>query len=329
LFSLIRCELGFHAPLSILYSNSTPRRLASVLKSGSRDEDWRALVAINPNGNRTPLFLVHAAEGNVLLYRSLAAHLGADQPVFGLQSMGLDGSPIDARFEEVARHYVREIRQMQPHGPYLLGGYCLGGTLAFEMAQQLIQSGESVGLVALIETYNIRSIAWPLPLHQRFVNHFFLNPYFHLQNLLSAEGVGKLDFFIEKLRVQTSRAKVSARLAWAQLRHRLTGGAAATAPRRKISDIYEEALGKYEVRTYPGELTLILAEKNMAGFRVPLGGWGKIAEGGVQSVCLSISPRGSMVEPHVAKLASVLRSCLDRATSAAPACTSELVSKSD
>ena len=314
LFSLIRRELGYNAPLASLYGASTPRMLAGVLSRGSRDSDWQALVPINASGNRPPLFLVHAAEGNILLYRSLATHLGADQPVFGLQSAGLDGiSPVDAKFERVARRYLDEIRKIQPHGPYMLGGYCLGGTLALEMAQQLIQAGETVGLVALIETFNIRSIKWPLSLPQRIVNRIVLNPYFHLQNLLAAEGAGKRAFFLEKLSVETTRLKVSTRLTWARLQHRFRGRAAQEAPGRKIADIYEEALEKYDVRSYPGELTLFLPERHLAGFHDPLGGWGEIAEGGVRSFPLPISPRGSLVEPHVAHLAFVLRGCLDLA----------------
>jgi amino acid adenylation domain-containing protein len=313
LFALIRRELGYNAPLAILYDASTPRMLASVLSRGSRAEDWRSLVAINRSGDRRPLFLIHAAEGNVLLYRSLASHLGADQPVFGLQSAGLDGhSPIDSRFEHVARRYVDEIRQVQPHGPYMLGGYCLGGTIALEMAQQLIQSGETVGLVALIETYNVRAMRWPLPLHQRCINRFILNPYFHLQNLLAAEGAGRRAFFMEKLRVEATRFKVSVRFGWSQLRHRLLGGAAEVAPQAKIADIYEESFSQYDPRPYPGELTLFLSERHLAGFRSSLGGWGEIAQGGVKYFPLPIGPRGSLVEPHVALLASILRDCLDR-----------------
>jgi thioesterase domain-containing protein/acyl carrier protein len=314
LFDLIQRELGCTAPLATLYDASTPRMLASVLSRGSKAEDWQSLVAINRSGDRPPLFLVHAAEGNVLLYRSLAAHLGADQPVFGLQSAGLDGrSPVDGRFEHVARRYVDEIRQVQPHGPYMLGGYCLGGTLALEMARQLVESGETVGLVALIEIYNIRSMCWPLPLHQRFINRFILNPYYHLQNLVAAEGAGKHAFFMEKLRVEITRIEASARFGWARLRHRLLPDAAAATPPAKIADIYEAALGQYEVRPYPGELTLFLAERHLAGFDAHLGGWGEVAQGGVRLFSLPISPRGSLVEPYVGQLAAILRGCLDRA----------------
>ena len=322
LFALIQRELGCTAPLATLYDASTPRTLASVLSQGGKPEAWQSLVAINrphPSNDRTshrpPLFLVHGAEGNILLYRSLAAHLGADQPVFGLQSAGLDGrSPIDGRFETVAHRYIEEIRQVQPHGPYMLGGYCLGGTLALEMARQLIASGETVGLLALIEIYNIRSISWPLSLRQRLINRWILNPYFHLDNLLAAEGEGKRAFFMEKLRVETTRIKASAHFAWARLRDRFQTHSAAPAPQAKIADIYEEALAHYEVRPYPGELTLFLAKRHLAGFHDRLGGWGDVAQGGVRLHSLPISPRGSLVEPHVRQLAAILRACLDRAT---------------
>ncbi len=316
LFDLIQRDLGCTAPLAMLYEASTPRMLASRLSRGSRTEDWKSLVAINPftrSSDRPPLFLVHAAEGNVLLYRSLAAHLGSDQPVYGLQSSGLDRrSPIDGRFEDAAHRYLDEIRLLQPHGPYLLGGYCLGGTLALEMAQQLIASGESVALVALIEIYNIRSIRWPLPIHQRFINRFILNPYFHFQNFIAA-GEGRRAFFMEKLRVEKARIKASTRFGWDRLRHRLTIGPATAKPPAKIADIYEKALTQYEVQPYPGKLTVFLAERHLAGYHDRLGGWGHVAQGGVQLFSLPISPRGSLVEPHVVQLAANLRVCIDQA----------------
>ncbi|MGA9527480.1 MAG: amino acid adenylation domain-containing protein [Terriglobales bacterium] len=330
LFAKIQRELGCAAPLGVLYEASTPRLLAHVLNCGKKVADWQSLVAINrpdkpfgalrsgpaceTSSGRLPLFLVHAAEGNILLYRSLAAHLGPNQPVFGLQSAGLDGrSAIDARFEHVARKYVTEIRQVQPHGPYMLGGYCLGGTLALEMAQQLMEAGESVGLVALIETYNLRAMHWPLPLHQRLINRWIVNLYFHFQNLIEAEGAGKRDFFMEKLRVEISRIKDAARFGWSRLQHRRRPDGSSGAPSARIADIYENALVQYDVRPYPGELTVFLTERRLAGFDLPLGGWDEVARDGVQLYSLPISPRGSLVEPYVGHLASILYECLTRA----------------
>ena len=313
LFALIERELGCTAPLSVLYDASTPRLLAKILIRGPRAEDWNVLVPIQRHGDRTPLFLVHGAEGNVLLYRSLAAHLGVDQPVFGLQSAGLDGrSPVDARFENVARRYVEEIRRIQAHGPFMLGGYCLGGTIALEMAQQLIKAGETVGLVALIEDYNVRAILWPLSWRDRLINRF-LNPYFHLQNTLAAEGAAKLDFFTEKLQVEIRRAKLSARGIWDSLRRRFAPDGISPVAQAKLADIYEEALTRYDVQPYPGELTLFVVERHLAGFDAHLGGWGEFAQQGVRVYSLPFKPRGSLIEPYVRQLASHLRGCLDLA----------------
>jgi len=87
----------------------------------------------------------------VLLYRSLSQHLGSDQPVYGLQAKGLNGDePPHTRIEDMAAHYIKEIRKVQTEGPYFLAGYCLGGILAFEMAQQLTRQGHIVALVASI-----------------------------------------------------------------------------------------------------------------------------------------------------------------------------------
>lgn len=314
LFVLIERELGLTAPLSVLNDAPTPRKLAAVLARGPVQADWQSLVSITRSGDRPPLFLVHAAEGNVLLYRSLAAHLGEDQPVYGLQSAGLDGkSEIDACFERTATRYIAELRQVQPHGPYMLGGYCLGGTLAMEMARQLLDMGETVGLVAMFESFNIRAIQWPLPWHLRLANRALLNPYHHLRNLIAAEGAGKLGFFREKVRVELSRAHVSARVALARAARFLRPDASAEFHHLKLADLYDQALDQYNVKPYPGELTVFLTERNLAGFGDPLGGWGEVAQGGVRLFPLPISPKGSLVEPYVRELAAMLRNCLDRA----------------
>jgi len=325
LFARIERELGLTAPLALLYEASTPRKLARKLARGSAQADWQSLVPIQTAGPRIPLFLVHAAEGNVLLYRSLASCLGPDQPVYGLQSLGLDGqTEIDPRFEVVARRYIDELRQVQPQGPYMLGGYCLGGTIALEMARQLREAGQSVGLVAMIENFNVRAIPWPLPLPQRVVNRFFLNPYFHLRNLFAAEGAAKFHFFLDKLRVEISRARVSARVSLASAARRFRPGAAAEFHHLKIADLYDHALARYDVQPYPGELTVFLPERHLAGMGDRLGGWGHIAQGGARLYSLPISPKGSLIEPFVRQLALLLRASLDRAGAASPSDAREI-----
>ncbi len=156
LFNRIEQEFGRRFPLAMLFRAPTIEQLARKLTADDDTaSEWPSLVPIQPNGSKTPLFLVHGAGGNVLLYRALAKRLEPDYPLYGLQSQGLDGQskPLQT-IEEMADRYLQEIRTVQPTGPYLLGGYCLGGTVAYEMAQRLVAGGEKVAMVAMLDTYN-------------------------------------------------------------------------------------------------------------------------------------------------------------------------------
>jgi thioesterase domain-containing protein len=110
----------------------------------------RALVEIQPAGEGSPFFCVHPVGGDVLCYAALSRELGADRPFLGLRAIPAD-VPAVTRLEDLASRYLAEVRAAQPVGPYLLGGWSLGGLVAFEMARQLRRSGEEVGLVALID----------------------------------------------------------------------------------------------------------------------------------------------------------------------------------
>jgi amino acid adenylation domain-containing protein len=111
---------------------------------------WTSLVTIQPHGSRPPLFCVHGGAGTVLFFHELARRLGPDQPLYGLQSQGLyGGDPPHYSVEDMAAHYLSEVRSRQPAGPYFLSGYCFGGLVAFEMARRLRAAGEEVALLAL------------------------------------------------------------------------------------------------------------------------------------------------------------------------------------
>ncbi|MEN8218891.1 MAG: amino acid adenylation domain-containing protein, partial [Pseudomonadota bacterium] len=104
--------------------------------------------------NRLPFFCIHPIGGNVFWYMNLARHLGTEQPFYGLQSAGLYGErePL-TRIEDMARLYIEALQTIQPQGPYQLGGWSLGGVVAFEMAQQLRKQGHQINLLALIDSY--------------------------------------------------------------------------------------------------------------------------------------------------------------------------------
>jgi thioesterase domain-containing protein len=109
-------------------------------------------VPIRSTGTRPPLFLVHGGAGTILHFQPLARRLGEDQPVYAFQAVGLygDAAPL-ASVEEMARHYIAEMRTVQPEGPYRIGGYCFGALVAYEMARQLTAQGQPP---AVLITFN-------------------------------------------------------------------------------------------------------------------------------------------------------------------------------
>ncbi|HEV7515840.1 MAG TPA: amino acid adenylation domain-containing protein, partial [Thermoanaerobaculia bacterium] len=130
--------------------------LAATLGYQERAQEPRPrfspLVPIQPRGTERPLYLVHPVGGNVLCYAELARRLGEDQPVYGLQSLGLSGSAPQETVAEMAASYVAAVKAAQPEGPYRLGGWSIGGVLAYEMARQLRESGAEVELLALFDS---------------------------------------------------------------------------------------------------------------------------------------------------------------------------------
>ena len=114
---------------------------------------WTSLVPIQPTGTRPPFFCFHGAGGNVLNYSVLIPYLGMDQPLYGLQSRGLDGiTPPFDRIEPMAEYYIQEIQKVQSSGPYYFGGGSMGGMIALEAAQQLQRRGEKIGILVMFDS---------------------------------------------------------------------------------------------------------------------------------------------------------------------------------
>ena len=162
--SMVQDRLKRDLSLRDLFRAPTIAGLARLLEQSSdqasdqpSDQPASAIVVeIQPYGSRTPFFAVHPVGGNVLCYADLARELGVEQPFYGLQSPAPTLEPdASATFEQMAELYIQAMRSVQPSGPYQLGGWSLGGLLAWEIARQLTDQGESVGLLALIDTYPV------------------------------------------------------------------------------------------------------------------------------------------------------------------------------
>jgi thioesterase domain-containing protein/acyl carrier protein len=160
LFAEIEQRLGKKLPLSVLFQAPTVQQQDSMIYNSEKQVSWSPLVTVQAgDAKKIPLFCLHGGGFNVLIYRQLALKLDADQPVYGLQARGLDGSqPLHQHFESIAADYLREIQTIQPEGPYMLAGLSNGGTLAFEIAQQLHAQGQKVILLALFDTYGPNSV---------------------------------------------------------------------------------------------------------------------------------------------------------------------------
>ena len=140
-------------PLNILYQASTIQSLAQAIQKQSSHQTFSSLVPLQPHGKRRPVFLIHTTPGDVLGYGNLIYHLSGDQPCYGFQSLGFDRPELShLTIQEMAAHYIKLLRQHQPRGPYILGGWCYGGVVAVEMAHQLRAAGQKVAPLLLIET---------------------------------------------------------------------------------------------------------------------------------------------------------------------------------
>ncbi len=152
LVSRIEQEFARKFRVASVFQSPTIEELAGLIREEVKEAEAKSsIVEIQGKGERPALFLVHGAGGGMFWgYANLSRHLGPSQPVFAFRSRGLDGQQEFSSIEEMAAHYVSDLRERQPRGPYYLGGYCFGGNVAYQMARQLTESGEEVALLALM-----------------------------------------------------------------------------------------------------------------------------------------------------------------------------------
>jgi phthiocerol/phenolphthiocerol synthesis type-I polyketide synthase E len=309
LFSEIERRIGNRLPLAILMTAPTIKELAEVIQDDKLSADWTSLVPIQPGNSRPPLFFIHAAGGNLLIYRDLIRRLGPEQPVYGLQAQGLDGEqPVLSRIEDMAKQYVKELKTVQPQGPYLLAGYCMGGTVAFEMAQQLRAQGQEVSLLALMETYNFSN--QPQGIIDK-IHYRIQQIEFHLRNFLLTDQ--KMTFLREKAKVAWGRKDIIFGSVISRISLRLNLKNRGTALLSSIWKACDLAAVNYVPKIYTGRITQFRPIKPYACFDGPEMGWEKLAAGGLDTYDLPVYPRGMLVEPFVELLADKLEYYIQKA----------------
>lgn len=189
LFSRIEAELGISLPLRMLLDRPTVAGIAEAITGASTSpgDELKSLVPIQVGGTKPPIACVHAGGAHVLFYRHLAKRLGDDQPVFGLEPVGLDGEaqPLES-IPEMAALYIEELKTVQPRGPYRFVGYCMGGAVSLEMARQLERAGDEVDLITVVDS--------GLPTESNYAP----NQAFRVQKVLSERGVLALSAFMAR-----------------------------------------------------------------------------------------------------------------------------------
>jgi amino acid adenylation domain-containing protein len=277
IFSEIDQILGKRLPLATLFEAPTIERLAQKMSQEPRPENWKPLVAIQLSGARPPFFGIHGADGNVLFYRRFSEFLGREQPFYALQSQGLDGNPITrTTVETIAAYYLEQIRNVQPHGPYRLGGYSFGGVVSYEIARQLRAVGEEVALLVLFDTSN--------PANRPRARSWMEVARYRIPRLLSTGITPARVFYYFGHRI---RGKFGAQLfRWNERFRSLTTHE--DNDRAKLLDLQiQMAHGRaslaYRPRPYPGKITLFRALDHCIDYEPqPDLGWGTVVQGGVE-----------------------------------------------
>jgi amino acid adenylation domain-containing protein len=310
LFARIEKIFGKRLPLALLFQAPTIEQLANLLRQEEWSPSWSSLVTIQPSGSKPPFFCVHAHRGNVLNFNDLSRCLGTNQPFYGLQAQGLDGEqPSHTRIEDMASHYLTEIRTVQPTGPYFLGGYCFGGKVALEMAHQLREQGEQVALVAMIDAYAPGGLK-QLPWVERAIKLRF---FYHWENIERLQAADRLRYILEKIKVtwRKSHTQIKKLIAKLYLRRGIS-----------LPPVFQEALPKrrlrpsYAPKIYPRKITVFSPTQGPRGcYHESHMGWGNFTAEGLEIYEIPGSSAKIIFEPSVNYLAEQLRACMDKATS--------------
>lgn len=276
---------GRRLPTSMLFESATVRKLASWLQKEGWKPSWSSIVPVRASGYKKPFFCVHGVGGNVIGFRALANYFDPERPFYALQPQGLDGlQSCLSTVEEMAAHFISEVRRVQPKGPYHLGGFSFGGVVAYEMARQLSSSGETVGVLALLDTYatNMRS----------GVTSFF-------KALFSSRRIE-----LRRTVVASVRKTVTRNLNRVRLPEHI----------RRVHQACNNAANRYALRPYSGKVTLFRAvETSLRRPDDSYSAWSTFAGGGMEVHEIVGNHEGILKEPQVSSLAEELAATLDAA----------------
>jgi thioesterase domain-containing protein/acyl carrier protein len=323
LFTQIEKRLGKKVNVSLMLRNPTVAEMAAAVDVDTDVvPEEPILLPINKSGDRPPFFYVHGVFGDVLSLTNLVPYLGADQPLYGLQALGLwPGYEPDRTIEAMAARYVAAMRRIQPAGPYYLGGFCFGGIVAYEIARQLEQLGEKTALLVIMEGFA------PPAFHNN-------RPIYHPQRLQIIQYSapywlrGYKEFGGWRIRERLRSKFGGASRARQSVMNPITGNEEfdnladfnATRPeiQFRLREINSRAADAYVPQPFGGQVTLMRARCLRIGHALvgkidPESGWGNLAQGGVSVRYVAGTHVSMLLQPDVADLAMHLAQVLQEA----------------
>jgi amino acid adenylation domain-containing protein/FkbH-like protein len=324
LIARIEKAFGKKLRLATIFQSPTISQLAAILRNETSENSASqrsSLVEIHSGGTRPPLFLVHGAGGGMFWgYVNLSRYLGPDQPVFGFKSPGLDGGHESEKIETMAAEYIRDMRRVQPRGPYHLGGYCFGGNVAYEMARQLEAAGEQVQSLVLLNCAPPNSSYTRIPWTPLWAARLVKNLIYWFKYFLSWSPSQRREFFRWKTGVvaRKLRGRLSSKIDFDV--GNLVDLSSYPPEQQSVWAAHIRALLNYQPHPFGGSIHLFRSPGHPLWCSFdPDYGWGPLARNGIEVTVVSGAHEKILEEPCVADLAARLATVLQRTATSSSA----------
>lgn len=290
LLAALKQTTGVDLSVAALFQAPTVAQQATMIKERGGKSAGSTLIPIRDGGRGQPIFFVHWAGGSVLIYRELIHLLDPDHRVYGLQAYGLDRRVRPhTRIEQMAEHYVAEIQELQPHGPYYLAGASMGGSIAYEMARQLEAQREPVGLVALFDAVGRPNLG-ALPFRERVQ--------LHAGNIRERPSQSALSYLFERTIIRVRRMLFA-----------MVIGLGIPLPRFmwNLRETTYYAFKHYQPRGYSGDVVLFRAtERGPGSPKSQFLGWEQVVSGGITIIDVPGKHSTLLRDPSVRLVATAL-----------------------
>ena len=313
---------GKKLPPSTLFAGATIEHLATALMGEVKTDSRAPLVTVQVGRSRQPFFYLHGEwRGGALYCSELARHLGPDQPFYLLEPYKFDGLAVPPPLEAIAAAHLKSLRAVQPEGPYLLGGYCNGGLVAYEMARQLHAQGQAVDLLVLMDPDTPARHRWVRSVISRFGNLLWINQDKQFEWFLYLQHIYRYLRFSHHRGLKNSELLET--VEQAERGYRLSkGGFTTLRPRLKAlfpkveilrqdyPNVYDWVASDYTPDLYPGKITFFWTSEEPSR---PVG-WQNIVKAKEAQVEIHTIPGNHLTgrTEHLHVLAEHLRDCVNR-----------------